>query len=534
MCETETLFHTYSQFSTAANIPPKPTEQERETEAKIQELLEKRESVVSQLARLLDSEASLTSSALKQNNLSLLREKLAAHRRDLGRLRGTLQQARDRANLLTNVRSDIDQYRANNPEAAEAEYMIDERRRIDNSHGMADSVLSQAYAVNDSFLLQRETLSSINRRITLAASKVPGINTLIGRISAKKRRDGIIMGCFIALCFVVWLSGELLSRRGRPAGVFLDFVDDAREALCQALDLVRVAGAAAGPADAAVVVDEGAAEEAHEPGLAGVVLVVDVDELGDAGVALDDVVQGRVGGARGEAGDLLLGPLAAEDGDDGCAAGEQGRRVAQRRVGLDESLAVEVGEEEGELGLEEARGRDEGLALVVLEVAPVAELFAALQVLVVVDKVLLALLEGAAVDARVLAGPRGQRHADGPREGLGDEVALDALAVGARGLDGRAGDGALGVERGARGGLVGAGGARRGRDEASSLVRRVPGWRRLGPAEDAGERGLTARGEAAKGHFYPLRRHSVEFAASVGDAEAVCMVVLSVAVEDGG
>ncbi|GJN73216.1 vesicle transport v-snare protein [Purpureocillium lilacinum] len=205
--QTETLFHTYSQFSTAANIPPKPTDQERETEAKIQELLEKRESVVSQLARLLDSEASLTSSALKQNNLSLLREKLAAHRRDLGRLRGTLQQARDRANLLTNVRSDIDQYRANNPEAAEAEYMIDERRRIDNSHGMADSVLSQAYAVNDSFVLQRETLSSINRRITLAASKVPGINTLIGRISAKKRRDGIIMGCFIALCFIVfwWL-----------------------------------------------------------------------------------------------------------------------------------------------------------------------------------------------------------------------------------------------------------------------------------------------------------------------------------------
>lgn len=39
--QTETLFHTYSQFSTAANIPPKPTDQERETEAKIQELLEK-------------------------------------------------------------------------------------------------------------------------------------------------------------------------------------------------------------------------------------------------------------------------------------------------------------------------------------------------------------------------------------------------------------------------------------------------------------------------------------------------------------
>lgn len=82
--------------------------------------------------------------------------------------------------------------------------MLDERGRIDNSVGVADGVLSQAYAVQDSFLAQRETLASINRRITHAASQVPGINTLIGRISAKKKRDGIIMGGFIAFCFLVF------------------------------------------------------------------------------------------------------------------------------------------------------------------------------------------------------------------------------------------------------------------------------------------------------------------------------------------
>jgi len=65
-------------------------------------------------------------------------------------------------------------------------------------------VLSQAYAVQENFALQRETLASINRRITMAASHVPGINTLINRISAKKRRDGIIMGSFIAFCFLMF------------------------------------------------------------------------------------------------------------------------------------------------------------------------------------------------------------------------------------------------------------------------------------------------------------------------------------------
>lgn len=39
--QTETLFHTYSQFSTVSDIPAKPTEEERTTEAKLQDLLEK-------------------------------------------------------------------------------------------------------------------------------------------------------------------------------------------------------------------------------------------------------------------------------------------------------------------------------------------------------------------------------------------------------------------------------------------------------------------------------------------------------------
>jgi len=83
--------------------------------------------------------------------------------------------------------------------------MLDERSRIDRSHNVADSVLSQAYAVNEQFGVQRETLANVNRRIVGAASQIPGINSLIGRIGAKKRRDGIILGSFIAVCFLLFL-----------------------------------------------------------------------------------------------------------------------------------------------------------------------------------------------------------------------------------------------------------------------------------------------------------------------------------------
>lgn len=108
-------------------------------------------------------------------------------------------------NLLSNVRSDIDAYRASNPTASEAEYLLEERNRIDNSHNMVDTVLSQAYAINDSFMLQRETLASINRRIRGAASQIPGVNSLVSKIGAKRRRDGLILGAFIGICFLLLL-----------------------------------------------------------------------------------------------------------------------------------------------------------------------------------------------------------------------------------------------------------------------------------------------------------------------------------------
>jgi Golgi SNAP receptor complex protein 1 len=162
-----------------------------------------RESLISQLSRLLDSEATLTSSAVKQNNLARHREVLADHRRELQRLTSAIAESRDRANLLSNVRSDIDAYHASNPGAAEADYMLEERGRVENSHNMIDGVLSQAYAINENFGIQRETLASINRRIVGAASQVPGMNYLIGKIGTKKRRDAIILGCFIGFCFLM-------------------------------------------------------------------------------------------------------------------------------------------------------------------------------------------------------------------------------------------------------------------------------------------------------------------------------------------
>jgi len=204
--QTETLFHTYSQFSSPTNISNKPSEEELRTENQIVEQLEKHDTLINQLSQLLESESALTSSALKQNNLARHREILAEHRRELQRIKSNISDARNRANLLNTVRSDIDAYhRSTNPAQAEADYMLRERGQIEESHRMADGVLSQAYSINEGFNTQRETLASVNRRLVGAASQLPGINTLMSRIGSKKRRDAIILGVFMALCILALL-----------------------------------------------------------------------------------------------------------------------------------------------------------------------------------------------------------------------------------------------------------------------------------------------------------------------------------------
>jgi Golgi SNAP receptor complex protein 1 len=89
--------------------------------------------------------------------------------------------------------------------------LITERDRIDHSHSIADSVLETAYATRTEFGRQRQTLARLNQRLMQSASafsfsmkltigQIPGINTLIGKINTRKKRDSVILAGLISLC----------------------------------------------------------------------------------------------------------------------------------------------------------------------------------------------------------------------------------------------------------------------------------------------------------------------------------------------
>lgn len=175
-----------------------------------------RDEIVSALNRVLESEASPSTAKLHQ--VQRHRENVADHKAEFQRIRGTILQERNHLNLLSSVRSDIESHRAStttpsgggtggsrNSGMSEADYMLNERSRIDNSNSMADSLLAQAYETRDEFMRQRASLTGIQRRMFYTLSHVPGINTIIAKVNTRKKRDSLILASLITTCVLLLL-----------------------------------------------------------------------------------------------------------------------------------------------------------------------------------------------------------------------------------------------------------------------------------------------------------------------------------------
>lgn len=138
-------------------------------------------------------------SASATHALERHRDVLAEYRRDFQRTQTSLRDAEQRANLLGSVREEISAFKSATG-ASVTDSLLAERGRIDNSHRMADDTLSQAYATRAEFAAQRTSLSNIQSRMNGVAAQVPGLNSVIGMINSRRRRDSVIMGCVLGIC----------------------------------------------------------------------------------------------------------------------------------------------------------------------------------------------------------------------------------------------------------------------------------------------------------------------------------------------
>merc|ERR1711924_556813 len=77
---------------------------------------------------------------------------------------------------------------------------------LDATLSMTDEVLSQAQATHDRLIGQRGMLGSVTSKVGILTAKFPTLNSLIGDISDRKKKEQLVLSFTVACCmfFTAW------------------------------------------------------------------------------------------------------------------------------------------------------------------------------------------------------------------------------------------------------------------------------------------------------------------------------------------
>ncbi|KAG0657132.1 protein transport protein gos1 [Maudiozyma exigua] len=202
--QTNSLISRYSTF--AQTTSSEQTAKEKKLDTQIENALKKRQDIIDSLNDICNENPSISASKLSQ--LQRHKEILQEHWKSFQNIRSSIQQERNRLNLLFSVKNDIAQHNSNTNLNDEDEYIQDEARRIDQSHNVVDRLISQAWETRDHFTAQNNVLNNVNNKTLQVLQRIPGLNNLLGKINTRRKKNAVILASVITLCilflFLTW------------------------------------------------------------------------------------------------------------------------------------------------------------------------------------------------------------------------------------------------------------------------------------------------------------------------------------------
>lgn len=193
---TDSFLSKYSTFAQTSSA--EQSTEEKTLDSQVENLLNKTHGIVENLNSICEENKNISTSKLTQ--LQRHKEILQDHWKNFRNIRSSIQQERNRLNLLFSVKNDILQQKQ--LDTTEDEYTQNESRRIDQSHNLVDSLISQAWETRDQFNSQSNLLHNANNRILQTLQKIPGLNQLIGKINTRRKKNVLILSSIITLCFL--------------------------------------------------------------------------------------------------------------------------------------------------------------------------------------------------------------------------------------------------------------------------------------------------------------------------------------------
>lgn len=200
--QTESLLSKYSTY--AQTTSSEQSLQEKKIDNQIETILHRRQEVIDSLNKIANDN---NISATKLTQLQRHKEILNLHWKNFQNIRSSIQQERNRLNLLFSVKNDIAQDNSTSSRTNEInnanEYIQNESRRIDQSHNILDKLITQAWETREQFSSQSSMLHSANNRILGTLHRIPGLNQIITRIGIRRRKNTIILALVTTICILI-------------------------------------------------------------------------------------------------------------------------------------------------------------------------------------------------------------------------------------------------------------------------------------------------------------------------------------------
>lgn len=180
-------------------------DEEENIKTNLNNCINQRDELIDKLNRINEFE-NLSTSKLQQ--LSRHKETLIEHKRIFLKINNSINDVKNKNNLLFSVRSDLDNHKNRNrdngtaPEINSNDYILDESVRVNSFNDIASNLLNSAYRTRDELMNQRNYLNGAQSRLSNTILNIPGINVLIGRINTRRRRDTVILASVIAVCII--------------------------------------------------------------------------------------------------------------------------------------------------------------------------------------------------------------------------------------------------------------------------------------------------------------------------------------------
>lgn len=202
--KTDQLLIQYSNYEKTVNHQEN-LDLETSFQTQLAETLESTNELIGQLSRITEFE-NLSTSKLQQ--LTRHKEIWMDHSQNFNKLKASIQDAKNRNNLLFSIRSDLNK-RGNGEELIENsasrdpnDYILDESTRVNNFNSFANRLLQSAYKTRDDLLNQRSYLNNANMSIGNLIQQIPGINIVISKINTRRKRDTLILAAVISFCIL--------------------------------------------------------------------------------------------------------------------------------------------------------------------------------------------------------------------------------------------------------------------------------------------------------------------------------------------